>query len=401
MAVLQSDPWDGFSLDDAGLSADFDGATAQLVEQCPVAYSEKYRYWMISRYADVKDSARDWGLFSSAQGVQPVASSAGGTLIPIELDPPVHTRWRQALQPFFSSRVVGRYAEGITAVAHELIDRFVDRGHCDLAAEFCGPLPGIVLFQEVLGTPVADTPYLIGLIHQANVGYADERAAAWAAVGDYVEGQLRERQSRPRRDDLLQRILELDLEDAPCSWAEKKSVVSLLISGGLDTTAHVLGGACRHLATHPDARRDLRADPERLLPAVEEYLRYWASAFAIGRTTTRETEIAGRSIPAGARVMMGYGAACRDPAVFERPAECDLNRSPNRHLAFGFGPHACIGAHLARLELRLALRVLLDRLDDLALDSAGEVRFRTGMMRIAEQLPVTFTAATRPVERSA
>jgi cytochrome P450 len=331
--------------------------------------------------------------------VQPVRSSADGALIPIELDPPVNTRWRQALQPFFSSRVVGRYADGIVAIANDLIERFAARGRADLAEDFCAPLPGIVLFQEVLGTPVADTPYLIGLIHTANVGHAAERAAAWTAVGEYVDGRLRERQRGPARDDLLQRILDLRLDDAPSGWREKTSVVSLLISGGLDTTAHVLAGACRHLARNPDVQRRLRAEPERVPAAVEEYLRYWASAFAIGRTTTRDVEIGGRAIPAGSRVMLGYGAACRDPAVFERPQLCDVDRTPNRHLAFGFGPHACIGAHLARLELTCALRVLLERLDDLTV--AGDVQFRTGMMRIAERLPVTFTVAARLAERPA
>jgi len=388
--VLDNDPWDTFSLDDPALSRDFDGAVAELVEQCPVAHSSKYSYWMLSSYADVRKSARDWEGFSSADGVQPVQGSAQGTLIPIELDPPVHTRWRQALQPFFSSRVVGRYADGITDVANRLLDEVEADGRCDLAQAFCSPLPGAVLFQEVLGTPVADTPYLVGLIHTANVGYSTERAAAWAAVADYVDGQLRERRRGTPRDDLLQRILDLRFDDIPCTWEDKKSVVSLLISGGLDTTAHVLAGACWHLASHPEAQRWLAANPEHIQPAVEEYLRYFASAFAIGRTTTTQTELSGRTIPAGARVMMGYGAACRDPQVFERPTECDLSRSPNRHLAFGVGPHACIGAHLARLELRLALRVLLSRFDALALDADGEARFRTGMMRMVERLPVTF-----------
>lgn len=392
--VLENDPWEAFSLDDPALTRTFDQAVAQLVEDCPVAHSSKYSYWMISRYADVRRSARDWERFSSAQGVQPVRGSAGGTLIPIELDPPAHTRWRQALQPFFSAQAVGRYADGITTVAHALLDEVLRTDRCDLAEVFCNPLPGVVLFQEVLGTPVADTPYLIGLIHSANVGYADERAAAWAAVAEYVDGQLRERQRGAPRGDLLQRILDLEFDDEPCGWEQKKSVVSLLISGGLDTTAHVLAGACLHLAGTPSAQRELAAEPERIEVAVEEYLRYFASAFAIGRTTTQDTELSGRTIPAGERVMMGYGPACRDPRVFDRPDECDLTRSPNRHLAFGFGPHACIGAHLARLELRIALGALLERVADLAVDPLGDIRFRTGMMRMAEHLPVTYRDRT-------
>lgn len=397
--TFRSDPAEGLDLSDPALTSDFDAAVSYLVKQCPVAHGPE-GYWLISRYEDVKRLARNPTEFYSGDGIRTYREEGQPALIPVELDAPDHTKWRQALQPFFTQQAVGRYRDGITAAAHELIDAFALDGRADIAETFANPFPGVAFFREVLGAPDDDMSMLISVMSDANFGPLEGRPLAWQTIAGYVDAQLRARQSGPARDDLLQHVLDLELDGEPIDWNDKINAVSLLISGGLDTTAHVLGGAIWHLANNPDWAEQLRSDRALLRDAIEEYLRLHASAFAIGRTTRSPQTVGQREIPAGQRVMLGYALACRDDQVFDDPHTFDPLRSNiGKHLAFGMGPHRCMGSHLARLELEIGLNAILDRFSDLRPDPSGTPTFAVGMMRSAVSLPILFEAsASRPDE---
>jgi cytochrome P450 len=382
-----------FDMDAREFNEHYGPIIEDLLTHCPVARSDAGDgYWLVSRYEDVRRVAQDWRTFSSeADGVLLEHLGERQINIPEESDPPRHDEWRKVLNPFFGPSYVARYEEAIRAIADDLIDQFVADGECDLVDAFSGPFPGLVFFKVVLGMPKEDLPMLRKTGFQAMQGEPEQRPAGWMALGRYVAEYLEERRDAPSRGDVVDAVLTAEFDGAPAPWNEKVSCVTTLVAGGLNTTTVVLTGAVDHMARSPEHREQVLADREAMDRAVEETLRIYNPAFAIGRTVMEDVEIGGRQISKGERVFVGYGAACRDPEKFENPSVFDLDRRENIHVAFGLGPHRCVGAHLVRLDLRVALTQLLTRLHNLRL--IAEPLYTTSMLRELVSLRVGFDPA--------
>ena len=367
-----------------------------LIDTCPVARSEVGDgYWVVTRYNDVADGLRNWSTFSSAEGVLVNRPSFEDmpALLPTEMDPPDHTIWRQAMSQYLTAARVAKFAPEIDRVGNLLIDQFIDEGRCDFAHAYSKDLPGRVFFTEVLGTPVADMPYLQKAMDEYIVEYGETQAAAYKRVTDYIHDYLDARTKEKPRGDVVDAILGVrtytDGSEVP--FEDKVGVTSVLLSGGLETAANVISGAVHHLATHPADLLRIAENPELLPLATEEILRVYASTFAISRTAMEDVELHGCPIKKGDMVMFSVGGSSRDPRQFPDRRTAKIDREDNRHIIFGTGPHRCIGSHLARIELRMSLDLVTRRLRDIALD--GPVVMKTSIIRVCEHLPITFTAA--------
>lgn len=367
---------------------------AEAREQCPVAHSGEYEgFWAVFGYGDISTMARDPAVFSSAQGVTIPHHGFPMSLPPIETDPPQHMQLRGPLLERFSPGAVGRLEPVLRETVVELIDAFAGRGEADLAVELTVRLPGAAV-SHLLSIPDEDRArcheWTTALIRDP------ENLEAISAAFAYFYELYQDRSAKPR-DDIPSLILGIMVDGEPVSEQEFLCFMCTLVMAGLDTTANAGANMLQLLGRRPDLRAQLIADPERIPLAVEEMLRYITPLPALARVTTEPVEVGGVPIPAGERVQMVFIAGNHDPAEFECPEEIRLDRSPNRHLAFGAGPHRCLGAHLARLELRILLEEVLRRIPDYVVIEAGVERY-TGITRGISSLPVTFTpAAVQPV----
>jgi cytochrome P450 len=272
---------------------------------------------------------------------------------PIDYDPPEHSRYRRLLDPIFAPRQVARWEVDIRRIANELIDRFIDRGECDVADEFAFPLPA-TMFLRLMGVPYDDLDEVLrggGTMTEADAGGA---AATSGRIFGYIERAFEERKAE-RRDDVLSQLLDFELEGERLTHEEVLGMAQLLFIAGLDTVNSSLQCFFAFLATSPDHRQEIVDDPSIIPNAVEEMMRYESPVPAVSRVVTREFEIADVRVSEGERVAVSLMSANTDPAAVDRPDEVDFHRDANRHLGFGGGVHRCAGSHLARLELVCAL----------------------------------------------
>ncbi|MFE5700940.1 cytochrome P450 [Rhodococcus koreensis] len=401
------DHFNDFDLDSPEFNEHYTEVLDELVSKCPVAHSNVGRgYHVLSRYADVRRASQDWEHFSSAEGYQPNRPKDMAPIYPDECDPPYQTRWRRALDYHLSPRVVRSYEAAVTQHANFLIDEFIADGECDFIAGFAAALPGRAWFNSFLGRPLEDLPPLMTAIEHALVGPIEGRADGWAELVGYLDAHLKEREKEPPRNDLTGAVLKgVDLDEgvnpelgpgfefelgAPCPWEHKVAALANLTAGGLGTATLLLAGMAHHLATHPEDRARLAENEELHDKAVEEFVRAYASVVAMSRTVRGEVEIAGQTFQDGDRVLLLYPAACRDPEMYENPTKLDIDRNLPVNAAFGFGPHRCIGSHLARLLAKVTLRVLLDRLPDFALAPGCEPTYQTSVTREIQGLRLIF-----------
>lgn len=394
------DHFTDFDLDSQEFTDDYAEVLDALVTQCPMARSNVAGgYWVASRYEDVRRCAQDWETFSSEGGFEPGRGGDGGAkLYPVELDPPYQTRWRSALGPYFSPRAIRTREASIREQVTILLDGFVEKGSCDFVEEFAAHLPGRVFFGSFLGVPLEELPYIQEATDAAMRGPMEDRGEAWGKVAAYLDDYLRRRVEEPPRGDFVDAVLEGvdDKTGNPCPWEHKLFILIDLLAGGIGTTTYLLAGIAHHLATHPEDRARLIADPSLWPNAVEELTRYYAAIVALGRTATRDTEVAGQKLDKGDFLMLSFAAASRDPDVFDNPHEVDIDRKIAVNPAFSFGPHRCIGSHVARLEATVALGELLRRIPDLAMaEGAAPTYSNSTITRNMDSLPLVFTPAPR------
>ena len=354
----------------------------------PVFFSPTFGMWFVTRYDDVVTVLRDPATFSSkdtipthpelAPAVQEALREYRHPQSLINADPPTHTRLRTLVNHGFTPGRVAGLEPSIREVAHQLIDRFADRGAVDLVAEFSYPLPLTVILR-MLGVPPEDLDDCRRWSH-------DVTTWAWAASSLAVEEQvacvrgmvafqtyteaLLDARAREPRDDMITHLLQArDANEEPLSRDELVSLIPSLILAGHETTANLIANTMVLLLTQPEAWAAVRRDAGAVERAVEEGLRADTSVLGMPRTTTREVELGGVTLPAGARLFLLFGSANHDEAQYSRPEDFCLDRDQAApHLAFGRGIHFCTGAHLARLEARVAVELLAARLPTLRLD---------------------------------
>ena len=363
----------------------------------PVYWDDAGRVWGVARYADVLEVSRHPEVFCSGQSSRPDAPAIPSM---INLDDPAHRRRRGLVSRGFTPRRVGAHEAKIRALCRELLDAIAPKGRCEFVDEIAAPLP-MAMIGDLLGVEPEDRRMLQrwsdDLIASTSATATPEAAAAaFAAFQEYAEYNRRvvaDRRARPR-DDLMSVLVQAEIDGERMSDEDLLQEGLLILVGGNETTRHVLTGGCEALCRHPQQMRMLREDPSRIPTAVEEMLRWVTPIQNMNRTALRDAPLGGQTIRAGDKVLLLYPSANRDEAVFAEPFRFDVTRDPNPHLAFGFGAHFCLGASLARLELRVLFEELLPRLPDLRLVSdAPPPAVPSNFIRGLRRLEVEFTPA--------
>ena len=400
-----SDEWitDHFDLHAPELGRDLHRTLARARSLCPVAHSDQHDgYWIATRYEDVLRIAQDWETFSNELGitvphVERPASASGEAMkiLPVGIDPPLHREFKRLINRHFTPAAVAPWEDGTRALVTRLIDGFVEQGECDFMEAFARPFPGLAFFDLALHAPADDLEQVNDWATVASrTDLAESREglmklAAW--IGRFV---ARRREEGPR-GDVVDAVMEAEIEGRPITEREIVGTIHLLIQGGLETTAGVLGAVMMRFCEQPEIPALLRARPERIPAAVEELLRLDGSFICIGRTARHDAEIAGHPIKAGERVIIYWASANRDDAEFEAPDVFDPEREQNRHIAFGAGPHRCAGSNLARMNLRIALEELVRRVTDVRLQPDATIEFHSTFNRAPLSVPITFTPGPR------
>lgn len=358
-------------------------------------------FWAVTRYDDVAFVGREPSIFSSSPTIMiedPTSPPDPDHVMMLMADPPVHTRMRRLVNRRFTPRAAALLKPRVQDLATRIIDAVAERGACDLVADIAGEMPSFVI-ADVLGIPLEDGRALYRhteALHSASEAVGpDAKQAAYAEMYGYAATVYADRIANPT-DDLASLLANAHLDDRPVDEVDFFLWFLLLIDAGGDTTRNLLGAGVHALFDHPDQLHALRSEPDRLMPtAIEELLRWVSPVVHMRRTVVSDTILAGQHLAAGDKVVIYYGSANRDPAIFDRPDQLDLGRSPNPHVAFGGGgPHFCLGAHLARIEIEAVLTELTGRLEDLA--PAGEPEWmQSNFIYGPTKLPVSF----RPTER--
>jgi cytochrome P450 len=375
------------------LAREFHPTLARARSLCPVARSDAYEsgFWVLTRYEDVLRVAQDWQTFSSELGITVPAPEVATKILPVTVDPPLQREFKRLVNVHFTPAKVGPWEEPTRALVNELIDGFIERGECDFMTEFARPLPGLAFFKFALHAPVEELAQINEWATLASLTQLSESRDALLKLAGWIGGFVRQRQADGPRGDVVDAIMNAEIEGRPITPQEIIGTIHLLILGGLETTAGVLGAAMMRFCEHPEIPALLRERPELIPEAVEELLRLDSSFVCIGRTARHDAEIDGHQVKAGERVMMYWASANRDEAEFPEPDVFDLDRERNRHLTFGAGPHRCIGSNLARMNLRVAIAELVRRLPDVRLQPDADIGFHSTFNRAPLTVPITFT----------
>ena len=322
-------------------------------------------------------------------------------LIPLHFDGETHRRYRRLLDPLFAPPKMARLEPSIRKLADELIDRFASTGRAELHSDFCVPLPSTV-FLLLFGMPLEDLPELIEYKDRIlkNPGVTmEEKEALGIAAGREMDVHLRRRLEERRRsggrhDDLLDAFMHFELEGATFTDDEVVNIMHMFTIAGLDTVTSSLSCILAWFATHPELRRRVVSEPGRLGAAIEELMRFESPVpYGGARWATEDADVRGVPVRAGDLVLLCWASANLDPAAFSDPLEVDIEREENRHIAFAAGFHRCLGSHLARNELRVAVDQLHRRIPDYWVTEGDSVRFELQGVRQAAYLPVSFTAS--------
>jgi cytochrome P450 len=358
-------------------------------------------FWVLTRHDDVAGMLRDprFGRKGFERILAARFGDAGFDLSMLFRDPPDHTRLRTLVSKAFTPRVVEQMREHIQQIVDGLLAAIAPAGAMDLVADFAYPLP-VAVICEMLGVPGGDRErFRDWTVHIARALDAialptepevvERGLAARRALADYFRELMAARRRRPR-GDLLSELIAAEEQGDRLSEGELMATILLLFVAGHETTVNLIGNGTLALLRHPDQLRRLREEPTLLPAAVEELLRYDGPVQRTGRICSTEVQVGGRTIPANSVVLGLIGAANRDPAVFPDPDRLDVGRAENRHLAFGWGIHFCLGASLARLEAQIAFGTLLRRLPRLALATAAPEWRPASALRGLRALPVAF-----------
>jgi cytochrome P450 len=360
--------------------------------RCPVSWSPRYGgFWLITRYEAVRRAAKDWQTFtSSVPNVTSIPSSHTRSEpdIPIEVDPPLHTRYRQLVAPAFSRGRVERMRPRIEAVAAELLEGIVDAVEVDLVRAFAVPM-SVRTLAALIDLPPEDSTRWSEWVRRMydGIGSADSDQATGEYYA-YIVDLIAQRRATPRHD-FVTHLLSATVDGHSLSDHDVARFMRVLLIAGHETTAASMAYALRHLAEHPAQWDELRANARLIPTAVEEFLRLSSTVTLQARNATHDVTFGGQQILSGDVVALCFPAANRDPEAFPSAEQCVLDRSPNKHVAFGFGPHLCLGAHVARLELSVMLEAFAARVPAFRIATGARPTWHTsGSVRGLATLPV-------------
>ena len=363
----------------------------QRIDISGMPHEESKPVFMVYRHEEAAQMLRDNETFSSAIIIDAFGDALGKHVM-LGMDEPEHGRHRALVSKAFSQKALARWEEELLGtVGNELIDVFVDRRTADVAREFTFPYPTQII-AGLLGLPREDYPqfqrWSVALL--AVLFNRERGLAASEALRQYFIPILAARREEPR-DDLISALAQAEIDGDKLSDEEIFSFLRLLLPAGVETTYRSLGNLLFALLSNPDQLDAVRADRSLLPQAIEEAVRWEPPLLTITRVATRDTELAGVPIPAGSSVMPVLGAANRQDERYPDPDRFDIFRSARAHIGFGHGVHVCLGMHLARLEMRVALNLLFDRLPNLRLDpDADDPHIRGQVFRSPTSLPVLF-----------
>jgi cytochrome P450 len=415
---MQSSPTTDLSVDEIRLGdletwirTDREGIFAKLRAERPVSFHEEPElevlprgpgFWAVTRHADVMRVSRDAETFISGQGTNigdipaEIAEFLGSI---INMDAPRHTKLRRLVSSGFTPKQVGRLEESVRDRATAVVDAIAPKGECDFVSEIAATVP-LQIICDMMGIPSADesrifelTNTILGIGDPEYVTSLEELMAAGFELFQYGLDLAEDRRRTPR-DDIITTITEAEVDGERLTPHELGSFFVLLVVAGNETTRTAISHGMLQFTEHPDQRTAWIADFEGVSPtAVEEIARWATPVIHFRRTATRDTEVGGQPIKAGEKVVMFYNSANRDESVFEAPFRFDVTRAPNDHVAFGGGgPHFCLGANLARREIRVMFEELFRRLPDI--EVTGEpAMLQSNFIHGIKRMPVQFTPA--------
>ena len=381
-------------------ATDFDHFNLQWVEdpfpiwdelrgRCPVAHSARYEdgAYFAARYDDVREIAYDSEHFSSRRVIVREKKIPVFPSPPITSDPPEHTPARKVLLPAFTPQAIAKLEPRTRSVCRELLDRIGDAKTCDGAIDYAQHIP-VRVIAHMLGLPEADGDRFRDWIHRIlEIGPTNPQVAM-QTLGEltaYFHGHVEARRARPG-GDLISYLLAARMDGQPLSEANLLGMLRLLLIAGIDTTWSGIGASLWHLATHAEDRRRLVKEPALMPTAIEEFLRAYAPV-TMAREVVKETTVGGCTFKEGGQVLLSFPAANRDPAVFADADKVRIDRSENRHAAFGLGRHRCLGSNLARMEMTIAVEEWLARFPEFRLADGAKVKWSEGTVRGPRRLP--------------
>jgi cytochrome P450 len=366
---------------------------------CPVAgvgFGDDDRSFVVSTHEDVTFVLRNPDIFSSEDAVD---IGQERPLIPLQIDPPEHVKWRRLMDPYLSPKQVAPLEGDFRKLVNEIIDTFIDGGdEINFHEQFSVPVP-CTMFLRLLGCPADEMDTFVRWkdnIVRPWAETAEQAAAIRAETGQemyaYFSQEIAVRRDQPR-DDLLSEFTHGLVDGRHLTEHEVLDILFLFLLGGLDTVTATLDCTISYLAQHPERRQALQASPEVIPSAVEEFLRFHTPVMGILRSVRQPVELRGVAMRPGDSVMVMIGSANVDELQFDDPHLLDLEREANKHYAFGGGPHRCLGSHFARLELRVALEEFHRRIPDYEIPDGSELRFSPGIREVAD-FPLRIRAAS-------
>jgi cytochrome P450 len=383
---------------------EFWDAVSKVREAGPLVWAEANGgHWITASYETILRIAQDWEDFGSTEGValgRPDFETIP-RMVPVEIDPPRHRAFRRQVNPALTVKAMSPLDDEICAIADELIDDFIDRGSCDLAVDFARKFPGTVFFRLLVHCTDEDFQLVEPAARQISFESGDNekltaataRLRAWA--GQVFASRAGQRQ--PAANDLVDAVMRLTETDDGVPWLdeEHRTALQILAQGGIGTSANLIGSIMLALSRDRELQDRVRGDLSLIPGLVEEVLRLEAPVPLMFRTATRDIEVEGQQVRKGDKVCLIFGGAGRDPAVFDHPAELDLERPHCRHLAFGAGVHRCIGSNLARQQARIAIGQLVTRLGEFWVPEGGTVQYSSRQARGPLSFPLAFTGPPR------
>jgi cytochrome P450 len=363
-----------------------------LRDDAPLYHNERMDFWALSRFDDVLDGLHDPATYTSTGGVA-IEQSGAATKSMIEMDPPDHTAMRKLIARRFTPRRIAELEPRVREWTNALLDRLDGRDEFDVVREFTALLPTTVI-GTLLGMPADRHDELRQWTDDLLTREPGNPTPPPAAVEGVMQiaalaHQLAvARRERPA-DDILSTLVQAEIDGVPLTDEQVIGFCILLVSGGHETTSKLIANGVRLFASHPDQRDAVIAEPERMVGAVEELLRFTSPTQYMARTTTRPVALHGVEMPAGAKVVLLLGSGNRDPREFDRPDEFDISRTNPRILAFGHGAHVCLGAAVARLEARVALQEFLARYPTYTVDEDAIEFLHSGNVQGPTSVPVS------------